>query len=67
MNWVCSTGLFQLALVWFRLGELERGNKAFSHACKLQNASGGGLEAAYQMKSQMRSIRIFPIARLAGQ
>lgn len=41
VNWVCSTGLFQLALVWFRLGELERGNRAFSHACKLQNASGG--------------------------
>lgn len=41
VNWVCSTGLFQLALVWFRLGELERGNKAFSYACKLQNASGG--------------------------
>ena len=25
-NWVCSTGLFQLALVWFRLGDTERGN-----------------------------------------
>lgn len=41
VNWVCSTGMFQLALVWFRLGELERGNKAFAYACKLQNASGG--------------------------
>ena len=41
VNWVCSTGLFQLALVWFRLGDVERGNKAFAYACKLQNGSGG--------------------------
>lgn len=41
VNWVCSTGMFQLALVWFRLGELKRGNKAFQYACRLQNVSGG--------------------------
>lgn len=41
VNWVCSTGLFQFALVWFRLGDIERGNKAFEYACKLQNDSGG--------------------------
>ena len=41
VDWVCSTGLFQLALVWFRLGEPERGDKAFEYACKLQNESGG--------------------------
>ena len=41
VNWICSTGLFQLALVWFRLGNAEHGNKAFSYACKLQNESGG--------------------------
>lgn len=41
VHWVCSTGLFQLALVWFRLGEIERGNKAFKFACSLQNESGG--------------------------
>jgi len=41
VDWVCSTGLFQLALVWFRLGNLERGNAAFRYACKLQNPSGG--------------------------
>ena len=41
VDWVCSTGLFQLALVWFRLGEIDRGNKAFEYACKLQNESGG--------------------------
>lgn len=41
VDWVCSTGMLQLALIWFRLGELERGNKAFEYACKLQNESGG--------------------------
>lgn len=41
VNWVCSTGLFQFALVWFRLGETERGNRVFTYACKLQNESGG--------------------------
>lgn len=41
VDWVCSTGLFQFALIWFRLGDIERGNKAFEYACKLQNESGG--------------------------
>lgn len=41
VDWVCSTGLFQFALVWFRLGNVERGNKAFAYACKLQNETGG--------------------------
>ncbi len=41
VHWVCSTGLFQLALVWYRLGEMDRGDRAFSYACKLQNDSGG--------------------------
>ena len=40
-DWVCSTGLFQLSLVWFRLGDIERGNRAFAYACRLQNESGG--------------------------
>lgn len=41
VHWVCSTGIFQLALVWFRLGDFDRGNRAFQYACKLQNDSGG--------------------------
>lgn len=41
VDWVCSTGLFQLSLVWFRLGDIERGNKAFKYACALQNETGG--------------------------
>lgn len=40
-KWVCSTGIFQFALVWYKLGDIERGNKAFDYACSLQNKSGG--------------------------
>ena len=36
-DWVCSTGLFQLALVWYRLGNYQCADKAFEYACKLQN------------------------------
>lgn len=40
-DWVCSTGLFQLAMCWFRTGDYERGNRAFEYACRLQNDTGG--------------------------
>ncbi len=39
--WICSTGLFQLALVWYKLNELEKGNRLFYYALKLQNETGG--------------------------
>lgn len=39
--WVCSTGMFQLAIVWYKLGDLERGNTLFYYALSLQNESGG--------------------------
>lgn len=41
VKWVCSTGMFQLALVWYKLGELEKGNKIFNYACTFQNETGG--------------------------
>lgn len=41
VNWVCSTGMFQLAIVWFKLGDSEHGNQALTYASKLQNESGG--------------------------
>lgn len=40
-NWVCSTGLFQFAIIWFKLGNWKCGNKAFDYAVSLQNKSGG--------------------------
>ena len=41
VDWICSTGLFQMAIVWFRIGDVLRGNRAFLSACNLQNESGG--------------------------
>lgn len=41
VRWVCSTGLFQYAIVWYKLGDRERGDKAFLYAAQLQNSSGG--------------------------
>lgn len=39
--WICSTGCFQLAVVWYKLGELDKGNSLFYYAISLQNESGG--------------------------
>lgn len=55
VNWVCSTGLFQFAIVWYKLGDLERGNKAVSYAVSLQNESGGWY-GSYPLIDNPRSI-----------
>ncbi len=39
--WVCSTGLAQLAKVWFTIGEPDRADRALEFLAKLQNPSGG--------------------------
>lgn len=41
VKWVCSTAIFQFAVVFYKLGDLERGNKALKYGAKLQNESGG--------------------------
>lgn len=41
VEWTCSTGMFQFAIIWYKLGELEKGNKTFEYAMQLQNESGG--------------------------
>ena len=41
VDFVCSTGLFQYAICWYKLGEIEKADKAFNYACSLQNKSGG--------------------------
>lgn len=40
-KWVCSTGLFQYAVIWYKLGEHKKADKAFDYAVKLQNTTGG--------------------------
>lgn len=41
VHWVCSTGLAQLAKVWYLLGDLERADRAMAFLAQFQNASGG--------------------------
>lgn len=41
VDFVCSTGLFQLAVVWYQLGENEKADKALNYGTMLQNESGG--------------------------
>ena len=58
VNWVCSTGLFQYAIIWYKLGITEKGDKAFEYAVKLQNKTGGfygsyGQSAAYFQKKEI--------------
>lgn len=64
-DWVCSTGLFQLALVWYRLGNIENGDKAFKYACKLQNKSGGWY-GSYLSENNVNEINnYFPDAEIS--
>lgn len=41
VDFVCSTGLFQYAICWYKLDERNKADKAFNYACSLQNKSGG--------------------------
>ena len=64
-DWVCSTGLFQLSLVWFRLGEIERGNRAFAYACKLQNESGGWYGSYLSEDNPHENNTYFPASEIS--
>ena len=41
VKWVCSTGMAQLAIAWYKLGNREAADKALAYLEKLQNPSGG--------------------------
>jgi malonyl-CoA O-methyltransferase len=41
VEWVCSTGMAQYAIVWYTLGERERADRAMRYLKKIQNLSGG--------------------------
>jgi len=41
VEWVCSTGMAQYAIVWYTLGERERADRAMKYLEKIQNPSGG--------------------------
>jgi malonyl-CoA O-methyltransferase len=41
VEWVCSTGLAQLALAWYKLGMKDPADKALEYMASIQNPSGG--------------------------
>lgn len=41
VKWSCSTAMFQFAVIWYKLGQVEKGDQTFAYACALQNNSGG--------------------------
>lgn len=52
VQWICATGVAQLAQVWFHLGESERATRALAFMDAIQNPSGGywgsiGVGASY--------------------
>lgn len=41
VKWVCSTGIAQLSIAWYKLGDIKPANRAMTYLEKLQNSSGG--------------------------
>jgi malonyl-CoA O-methyltransferase len=41
VEWICSTGIAQYAVVWYRLGNRERAGRALDYLERIQNPSGG--------------------------
>ena len=58
VDWVCSTGVAQYAVVWYRLGERGRADRALRYVERIQNASGGfygsyGKDAKYMPNAEI--------------
>jgi len=41
VNWVCSTGVAQLSIAWYKLGQKTHADRAMEYLEKIQNRSGG--------------------------
>lgn len=41
VEWVCSPGIAQLGLAWFKVGNIKRARKAYQYLESIQNSSGG--------------------------
>lgn len=41
VDWICSTGIAQYAVVWYRMGNRERADRALRYLETIQNRSGG--------------------------
>ena len=41
VDWICSTGMAQYAIIWLKIGQPEPARRAFHWLCAHQNRSGG--------------------------
>ena len=41
VDWICSTGMAQLATAWYKMGDPDPADRAMAYLEKLQNPSGG--------------------------
>lgn len=41
VEWVCSTGMAQLGLAWYKIGETQKAEEILNYLERIQNASGG--------------------------
>jgi len=58
VNWVCSVGLAQMAIVGYKLGMPKAADQAVAYLCSIQNSSGGfygsyGFGAKYFPKAEI--------------
>ena len=65
VEWVCSTGLFQLAIVWYKLGDSQKGDKAFDYACRLQNDTGGWFGSYLSERNTNEKCTYFPLIEIS--
>lgn len=64
VKWVCSTALFQFAIIWYKLNQKEKADLTYKYACSLQNESGGWYgsygksDFAYELSRVTGKLRI---------
>ena len=60
--WISATGCLQLAVTWYKLGELEKGDRLFNYTIGFQNPSGGwfGSYPESKLRNLFRSGRMKP-------
>ena len=57
VEWVCSTATFQFAIIWYKLGEKEKGDLSYDYMCRLQNPSGGWYGCYTKSKAEELKLR----------
>lgn len=59
VEWCCSVATFQFAVIWYKLGMVDKATKSFEYMCSLQNESGGWFGSYYKSSSEILYLRVF--------